>query len=727
MRKILHLIGLLSLIATLSGIAFAQGVLEISAVSTRPSMVSGGDALVRIDLSEEVQPDQVAVKLNEQDVTSTFQAVSDSSLLGLVEGLQEGANTLVVSVEGQAPAQLTLTNHPITGPVFAGPKEEPFICQTESFALETGETLGKSIDENCSIETRVDYLYKSANDYKSTTDPFDNTLKALPDLTALPEDVAQLTIGDQTVPYVVRVETGTINRGIYQIAMLHDPTTQAEPDPWTPTPGWNGKLIYSFGGGCRAGWYVQGDRTGGVLDDAMLTRGFAIASSTLNVFGNNCNDLLAAETMMMVKEHFIESYGMPDFTIGWGCSGGSYASHQIGDNYPGLLDGIVVGCSFPEVGFATANLLADSRLLYNYFQANSSVPWTKEQQRLVAGFGKWESIPNMSNGAARIDPVPRDDRLSAEFQDVVPEALRYNPVTNSKGARATFYDHTINVYGKDPETGFAYRPYDNVGIQYGLEVLNSGGISVEQFLDLNEEIGGFDSNANFTSNRAVADPEAVRAAYKTGRILNGGGGLAHMPIIDYRAYTDLLEDGDIHMRFQSFSTRDRLVEANGRADNQVMLVEDFRWGYFSTRSPLLQYALDSMDQWLMNLEETDFDERTLTDVVQAKPAGLTDACWTPTKQPREIEETQTYDGPGQCNEFYASFASPRIVAEGPVASDIIKCQLRPVNMADYQVAFTSDQESRLRQIFPQGVCDWTQQSLYWEPHQTWWTYGNQPN
>ena len=34
--------------------------------------------------------------------------------------------------------------------------------------------------------------------------------------------------------------------------------------------------------------------------------------------------------------------------------------------------------------------------------------------------------------------------------DVVPEEARYHPVTNPGGARSTIYDHTVNVYGRDP-------------------------------------------------------------------------------------------------------------------------------------------------------------------------------------------------------------------------------------------------------------------------------------
>ena len=144
------------------------------------------------------------------------------------------------------------------------------------------------------------------------------------------------------------------------------------------------------------GWYRQGSRTGGVVDDVMLRQGYAVASSTLNVFGNNCNDLLAAETMMMVKERFIESYGPPQFTIGWGCSGGSYQNPQIADNYPGLLDGIIPGCSFPDVISGTIPFVTDARLLNRYFQQTATIPFTAEEQRSDAGILVLNTKPNVS-------------------------------------------------------------------------------------------------------------------------------------------------------------------------------------------------------------------------------------------------------------------------------------------------------------------------------------------
>ena len=60
------------------------------------------------------------------------------------------------------------------------------------------------------------------------------------------------------MPFVVRVETGTMNRGIYQNVVLHDPTRDPAPTPFTPPPAWNRRLIALHGVGCPSGWYRQG-------------------------------------------------------------------------------------------------------------------------------------------------------------------------------------------------------------------------------------------------------------------------------------------------------------------------------------------------------------------------------------------------------------------------------------------------------------------------------------
>ena len=366
---------------------------QIEVLSGRPDMVAGGDALVRVTVQKKhVRLSDVRVELNGTDITPSFTA-GHGTLTGLVTGMRVGFNEIEVDDKrkghGRSEAELRLVNHPIEGPVISGPHEQPYACATHQFNLPAGlgPLTAAPITDPCHVPTRVDYLYRRTT----------GQLAQWPaGATTYPADMATTATGK---PYVLRLQTGTVNRAIYQIMLLHDPIAQpGTPDWQSPPANWNKRLIYTFCGGCIGGWYRQGSSTGGVTDDFMLSNGYALASSTLNVFGNNCNDLTAAESMMMVKERFIESYGAPAHTQGWGCSGGSYAQHQIGDNYPGLLDGIIPGCSFPEVGFATIQFITDAWLLDTYFNTKAGVPWTDEQKRKVTGFLNY---PTATLGAVR--------------------------------------------------------------------------------------------------------------------------------------------------------------------------------------------------------------------------------------------------------------------------------------------------------------------------------------
>ena len=75
----------------------------------------------------------------------------------------------------------------------------------------------------------------------------------LPSTSSLPANVAMTqTLNNQFVPFVVRVETGTMDRGIYQNAVLFDPTSDAAPTPFTPPRGWNRSCSPSTGRGALA-------------------------------------------------------------------------------------------------------------------------------------------------------------------------------------------------------------------------------------------------------------------------------------------------------------------------------------------------------------------------------------------------------------------------------------------------------------------------------------------
>lgn len=692
----------LAIVLALPSIGAAQG-LQLRVVSNpRPEFVSGGDVLITVTPPSGVQASAVRLTLNGSDITSVLRPdATGRSILALVNNLSDGSN-VIVATAGKATSKLTVVNHPNAGPVISGPHEQPFICETEKFKLMAGGLAGKALDANCSMTTRIDYVYKSTAG---------GDLKPLADAKQIPSDVAMTTttLGVR-VPFIVRVETGTINRGVYEIAMLFDPAKDAQPDFSTKPAGWNGRLIYTFGGGCAGGWYKQGTGTGGVDDEVMLQQGYAVASNSLNVFGNDCSELLAIETMMMTKEHFIEAYGAPKFTVGFGGSGATYQQHQIGDGYPGLLDGLMVQRSFPDMEFGTVGMISDARLLANYFDKLAGpVTFTDEQQRRIAGLGQIATLK--TNG---LNP----GRITVGEYCSLPEALRYDAVRNPAGARCDVYDHAVNVWGRDPKTGFARRPLDNVGVQYGLGALNAGVITKEQFLDLNAKIGGYDNDGKVVATRSVADPAAIRTAYRMGRLTWGGGGLATTPIIDYRAYLDDANGGNIHLRYHSFSMRERLQKANGYTDNQVMLTDDRRWGD-SLRAPVLRQALGQMDQWLTKIADDSSTGSKLAKLRRAKPADLVDACWTRDEHPQKIVERQM-PASGKCNDLYPANSFPRGVAGSALAADIIKCQLKPVSPSDYKVTFTADEMSRLKQIFTGGVCDWSKPGVDQQPMTGTW-------
>ncbi len=696
----------------------ASGIV-IETLSTRPWLVSGGDVLVEVDAGPGRAAEELQISLSGEDVTARFRQVSPRRAQALLTGLPLGESRLVAAIDGSGMSEsLVLTNYSISGPIISGPHEQPFYCQTTEFTTVAGTSLGVPLDANCNVATRVEYVYWSTEEEAFLPLPQGEQ----------PEDTGLINQNGAMVPYIVRVETGTVNRAIYEIAMLHDPASGGV-DAWNRSSRWNGKLVYTHGGGCRSGWFQQGNRTGGVMRDGLLEMGYAVVSSTLNVFGQNCNDLLASETHIMVKERFVENYGVPEYTIATGSSGGSYQSHQTADNYPGVFDGIIVASSFPDVTSATIFTLADSRLLHYYFTEVDPEGFSEEQQRAVSGFGSWGSIPNLSRGAARLDPLFEPETALEEQGGEVSlptlEFQRYH-YGNPDGIRATVYDHTVNVYGRDDFSGVALRPLDNVGVQYGLAALNQGIISPEQFIALNRDIGGFDRDMNHVDYRHAADPLARQRAIESGRILFGGAGLATTPVIDYRSYTDHRENGDIHMIVHQFSTRARLRQANGHADNHVMQVGGL-WG-FDEEQPDLGELFRQMDSWLTAIAADQSGQSLEARVVQNRPASLNDACWSNLEGGRvKIEVEQTYTGNSRCNEIYPAYPTPRHVAGAPLANNIVSCRLKPVNLADYGVVFTDQQFSELQEIFADGVCDWSRGDASGARHQgTWLSFGPSP-
>lgn len=159
------------------------------------------------------------------------------------------------------------------------------------------------------------------------------------------------------MPFVVRIQTSTVDLGIYQSAVRFDPTVESAPTPVAPPREWNRRLVAVEGFGCPGGWYIQGGVQGNLaiagfdfslLNLQRLGEGYATFAKTLQHASNNCNAVLESEAAMTSEEHFVKTYGVPAMTVSAGCSGGSYGSSQPADRMPRLFDGVLIACTFPD-------------------------------------------------------------------------------------------------------------------------------------------------------------------------------------------------------------------------------------------------------------------------------------------------------------------------------------------------------------------------------------------
>ena len=689
---------------------------RIEVLSNRADLVSGNDALVEVLLPDEADAATVRVTADGRDVTDAFAVRGDGRFLGRVEGLAVGANRLRATLPDGSGARLMVTNHPIGGPVFAGPQIQPWLCATEAHGL------GPPLDEQCNAPTIVEFFYMPLGGVQFQ--PYD------PD--SPPVNVAMTTTDQgETVPFVVRVERGTMDRGIYDIAVLFDPTQPFE--PWAPQIGWNHKLLYTFGAG--SGPYHGQDRPSKVLEDGALALGFMVANSGLNFGLRNSNLVVSAEATMMLKEHIVERYGEIRYTISQGCSGGAAGQYSVAGRYPGLLDGLLPQCSGPDL-WSGGNEGVDCHLLGRYFTKTSPHLWPVVAQRnAVSG----QQPPN-GCGAVTADrgPEPLDPSHSSALSNcnVAPEQ-RFDAGTNPGGVRCTPQDYERAIWGPRPQDGFARRPLDSVGVQYGLNAVNEGLITAEQFVDVNARVGGIDIDANFQADRFEADAGSVEIAYRAGQVTSGHH-LANLPIIDLR-------DADpTHPAWNSYAVRARIVQAAGHADSHVIWHSPIPWelgsqpewacgtgptlyelgrrqGGIDVSTPEGACAPDSpllvMDAWLAAIE-ADTDEGSRAEKVRRnKPAEAVDTCWIGGER---ITDQAT------CRAAFPYYGNPRIAAGGPLANDIMKCRLQPLDRGDYTVDFSDEQWEQLQAAFPEGVCDWSRAGVDQQPPLAWPTFAGGP-
>jgi len=696
----------------------------VSVSNPHPNLVSGGEVLLRITAPAGVPTSAIRVSVNSDDVTSDFAVQPDGTLLGLVTGLRDGPNEVAATLQRSGyyhDAQLLVVNHPITGPVFSGPQQQPFYCQTTSFGL------APATQPECSAPTQVSY------EYMSTTGSYKPWPTAGAPAPPYPADLAEATVDGRKVPYIVRLEQGTIDRGVYQIAALYD---GHDPSPYTRDTSWNGRLIYTFGGGYNSG-YHQGTSTGRVVEaasgpggeDLFLSQGYAVASNSLNVLGQQASIVISAEAAMMTKEHFIDEFGAPAYTIGWGASGGSIQQYGIADAYPGILNGIIPTISFPNGEGTSQDYGTDCRLLDNYFAANPG--YTPAQEAAISGFRSFETCQvfgqSITDDIASLQPTSGCDPSIPPTVPGAPATI-WNATTNPDGVKCGVLEQIVNQVGVDPATGFANSYVDNVGVQYGLAALDSGAITPAQFASLNAKIGGVDYLGNPTTQRSKASPAALRAMYADDLNNCGCQGLRITAIIDQRDYEDLVTGlYSIHPSVESFITRARM-QAAGDAANQVIIEENDLTTDTVQNENANAYELAAMNQWLANVSNDNSRRPLEAKIGSDKPAGLADGCFlndqqtSPTLQPGGLTDTGRN---APCESAYPAYGNPRAVAGQPLAQYSLKCALTPIDWSSYPVTFAAAEKAELESAFPAGVCDYSKPGPEEQPPTgTWLNYSD---
>ena len=671
--------------------------LGIEVLSNRADLISGGQALIEVKVPTGVNPALVRVYDDSKDVTSSFAVRPNGRFQGLANSIAVGNNVFTAQAPGATEGRVVISNHLNGRPIFSGPQVQPWVCQSTA------------TDPYCNQPVNHEFQYKSSiTGQFSAYDPL-----------SPPVDLATTTTDKGvTVPYIVRVETGYQVRDQYKIAVLFNPfDTWAA---WDPQPQWNHKLLITHGASC--GIDHQTGTAPDVMNDAALSRGFAVMSTALNNAGHNCSLVTQAESMVAAKERLVEQYGEIRYTIGTGCSGGSLTQQQVANAYPGIYQGILPACSFPDA-WSTGQQLVDYHFVRGYVEDpakwGTGVVWTPDAIAAIEGH------PNHVNSIVFDTVYWTSLGVPDDGCPGVPAEDNYNAQTNPGGVRCTLADYMINVFGPRPQSswiaseqqvghGFAELPLDNVGVQYGLEALKKGQITTAQFVDLNAKIGGADIDITPTPDRTAATEPALTNAYRSGSV-NSADNLNKVAIIDLRGP----DPGAFHDAYRSWAIRARLEREHGTYANQVI--------WFGA-VPLMgdpNYASDAllaMDRWLGAVESDSAPGSLAAKIIRDRPSDVKDKC----SQVPGIELV-TVPGIGticELKEVETRYGTPRTVAGEGIETDVNKCALKPLRRLDYYpITFSDAQWAQLQQAFPTGVCDWTAPGVDQVDTIPWQTYG----
>ena len=410
--------------------------------------------------------------------------------------------------------------------------------------------------------------------------------------------------------------------------------------------------------------------------------------------------------------------------MGRGGSGGAIQQYLIAQNHPGLLDGILPAAAYPDM--VTQAIHVGDGMLMEYYMDVVYPNLPPEEQWAGYDPDRWDSYVEREvfHGLPGNDDIGTSAFMAAWgglpqltlnpiFQKGFPGSGLYadliaafGPAVVSQTAFTHFQD-LRHIYGVDGD-GWARVTWDNTGVQYGLESLNEGLITKEEFFHLNETIGGWKHTSemdtlnfpydegNQQAQRTEGDLIAIENAYNAGIVFLGD---IDIPVIDYRFYLDPVLD--MHHFRESFTTRERIEMARGNTDNHVIWVSHMANPNFE-QVVLSAYML--MDEWLLNMIENPGQS-----VSASKPDQAVDIAWN-------ADGSILASGPGIWDEdgagyeAFTPYSTSRMLAGSPASGLMFKPYLMPVDDAKdrgyYPANFDDDDYAKLEDIFPFGVADY---------------------
>ncbi|WP_326540224.1 DUF6351 family protein [Pseudorhodoferax sp.] len=735
---------------------------QISTLGNRADLISDGNALVEITLPASANNGTLTVRLNGSDVTAAFTTVTANGRKGLVQGLATGRNVIVAEAAGAKAAELVVTNAPRGGPLLAGAQPVPYICAAPTAVAATATTAAvdasgfttAATDAQCNVATQTLYFYRTteagcsmANPYPSppATAPANACFKPYTVGQAAPGDLATTTTeAGLIVPYVVRLERGVINRGIYEMAVLVDPAK-----PWanglSPQASWTGKLEFIFGG--SSGQLRRQLRPASLWNhDAALAKGWMVATNALVDGSRNTNRTAMVDTVIMMKEDITERYGPLKHTVASGCSAGSMSAYAIASSYPGLLDGLLVSCSLNDAESSNQESVDCGLLVeaydkprwrelmaagsYGLDEINRKKAAINGHEDYTACIGWYNSfgVQKLAGNYDTAREVTAANRATGVITArslgqttngcQLPASQVFDPVSNPTGLRCSQWDHAVATFGKRAD-GEPNSTRDNTGVQYGLKALVAGTVTAEEFVTLNEMIGSFDRNGLYSTARAVADLPALQTVYRAG-LMPDYTLLAQTPILDFRGYDDSLIQpitntgrSGLHQIWKSFANRARFEKANGTSSSYAMWRYGLSENGVSPPTLLANEGFFVMDQWITAVKASSTGTAAAR-VLAARPAAAADFCLLSTDAAQSTRVTD----PALCDAdpLLKGGMSPREAAGSPRANDLLKCQLKPLDVAEYLPAvLNADQLARMRAVFADGVCDYSKPGVGFEP------------